>query len=245
MNKFRVLTIFMILATALMAEVNVFGPGGPAPAIAEVAKLYTEKTGIVVNITAGPTDKWANDAKTKGDLIFSGSEIMLDGFTKQFNLKESTALYLRPSVILVRKGNPKKIRGIKSLFNKGINVMVVQGAGQVGLWEDIAGRTKNVENINMLRDNMVFIAPNSALAVAEWKKDTTIDAWIIWNHWNDRTEGMSDIVEIESDYRIYRPTSVAFTRKGLLNKDAKGFYDFLSGQESEAIFKQHGWKKQY
>jgi len=248
MNKFILFTLFILcmnFSTVAAAQVNVFGPGGPAPAMTEVAKLYTEKTGIIVNIVAGPTGKWTNDAKSKGDLVFTGSEIMLDNFTSQFNLKDSKALYLRPSVILVRKGNPKNIKGMESLFQKGINVMVVQGAGQVGLWEDIVGRTKNIDNINIIRDNMTFIAGNSALAVAKWKNDVKIDAWIIWNHWHDRTQDMTDIVEIEPDYRMYRATSIAFTDKGLANKDAKAFYNFLDNKESQAIFKKHGWQKQW
>lgn len=247
-NFMKLYILFIIMfsvSTNIMAEVNVFGPGGPAPAMVAVAKLYTTKTGVKVNIIAGPTDKWATNAQSQGDLVFSGSEIMLDDFTSQFNLKNSKALYLRPSVILVRKGNPKNIKGIKSLFQKGMNIMVVQGAGQVGLWEDIVGRTKDINKINIFRENMVFIAKNSAVAVAEWKNRPTIDAWIIWNHWYDRTQDVTDMVEIESEYRIYRATSIAFTEKGVTNQDSKGFYDFLDSKEAQAIFKKNGWQKQW
>lgn len=53
----------------------------------------------------------------------------------QGQLVESTIepLYLRPAAILVRRGNPKRIRGFRDLLKPGMRVMVVSGAGQVGM----------------------------------------------------------------------------------------------------------------
>lgn len=46
----------------------------------------------------------------------------------------------------MRKGNPKNIKGFKDLAKSGVKVLVTHGAGQVGMWEDIAGRTENKKN---------------------------------------------------------------------------------------------------
>ena len=242
----RIIIFLIFLAVPAFAqEVTVFGPGGPAPAMKAAAAEFTKKTGIPVSVTAGPTDKWAADATGKGDLIFSGSENMLDNFIDKFSLQEIKALYLRPAAILVRKGNPKNIKGLTSLFQKDINVMVVQGAGQVGLWEDLVGRTEDVNNINLLRKNIKFTAKNSALALAAWKEDTSLDAWIIWNHWHLQNQDISDMVKIENKYNIYRAASIGFTSKGLQNEAAKEFYNYLDSPEAEKIFKTFGWQKKW
>lgn len=240
-----IIFLIFLAVPAFAQEVTVFGPGGPAPAMKAAAAEFTKKTGIPVSVTAGPTDKWSADAASKGDLIFSGSENMLDNFIDKFSLQEIKALYLRPAAILVRKGNPKRIKGLTSLFQKDINIMVVQGAGQVGLWEDLVGRTENVNNINLIRKNIKFTAKNSALALAAWKEDASLDAWIIWNHWHLQNQDISDMVKIEDKYNIYRATSIGFTSKGLQNEAAKEFYNYLDSPEAEKIFKTFGWQKKW
>ncbi|MFX5225904.1 AcfC family putative adhesin, partial [Acinetobacter baumannii] len=95
----------------------------------------------------GPTAQWSEKAKLDADIIYSGSEAMMSDFENAFSeqiIKDSVEpLYLRPAAILVRKGNPKNIKGFKDLAKSGVKVLVTHGAGQVGMWEDIAGRTGN------------------------------------------------------------------------------------------------------
>ena len=52
-----------------------------------------------------------------------------------FELKDSVPLYLRPVAILVRPGNPKRIRGLRDLLAPGMKVLTAAAAGQVGLCE--------------------------------------------------------------------------------------------------------------
>ncbi|WP_313464954.1 substrate-binding domain-containing protein, partial [Achromobacter sp.] len=151
MKSFRTFTGGMLAWACLAAapawaapDVNVYGPGGPAPAMKEAAAAFGKMHGVTVNITAGPTPAWADKAKQDADVLFSGAENMMSGFASAlpgvFDLRDARTLYLRPSAILVRPGNPKGISGFKDLLKPGIKVMAVSGAGQTGLWEDVAGR---------------------------------------------------------------------------------------------------------
>lgn len=54
-----------------IAAINIYGPGGPAPAMHEAAKQFEKNTGIEVNVTAGPTPQWAEKAKLDADIIYS------------------------------------------------------------------------------------------------------------------------------------------------------------------------------
>lgn len=241
-----------LLAPALLAGtasaddlVKLYGPGGPAPAMTAAAKAFTESTGTKVEVTAGPTDKWAEAAAADADIIFSGAENMLPAFAKAmpdlFDLSKAQPIYLRPSAILVRKGNPDGISGFADLLKPGMKVMTVGGAGQTGMWEDVAGRQGRIADVQALRANLIFPEPpNSAAAKETWTSDTSIDAWLIWNIWQVANPDVADLVEIEPEYRIYRPTSVVTTRHS--DGDAQAFIDFLTSDEGRTIFEEYGWQ---
>lgn len=141
-------------------DLNVYGPGGPAPAMKEAAEAFGKQRGIEVKVTAGPTPAWAEQARQNADVLFSGAENMMSGFAAAlpgvFDLRDARTLYLRPSAILVRPGNPKGIQGFKDLLKPGIKVMAVSGAGQTGLWEDVAGRLGDIETVRAFRANLVL-----------------------------------------------------------------------------------------
>lgn len=238
----------MFSAQIAAADISLFGPGGPAPAMKDAAAAFEKETGIAVKITAGPSSKWMEDAKTNADALFSGSQNMMDDFIAAHGaVLEDTVepLFLRPSAILVRKGNPKGIKGIKDLVERDLGLMVVDGAGQVGLWEDIVGRMRNVEAMAAFRANIDHLAPNSGAARETWKKDDSFDAWLIWNHWQIDNPDIADMVPTEPELTIYRDTSVARTEKGRDNDEVTRFIEFLKADAGAEIFAAHGWKRSF
>jgi accessory colonization factor AcfC len=96
-----------------------YGPGGPAPAMREAAKVFGESQGVAVEINAGPTPNWKEQAMQDADVIFSGSEYMRTDFTQKdlpalVDVGTVRTLYLRPSAIRVRPAIPKNSRGSKT-----------------------------------------------------------------------------------------------------------------------------------
>lgn len=134
------------------APLRVFGPGGPAPAMREAAAVFGQQHGLEVLVTAGPTPQWQDAAKVGAAMIYSGSEHMMSDFAQRFpelfDAQDALPLYLRPSAILVRKGNPKNIQGLSSLLQPGIKVISVAGAAicscqkpPTALWRNNNGKT--------------------------------------------------------------------------------------------------------
>jgi accessory colonization factor AcfC len=223
-----------------------YGPGGPAPAMREAAKEFGAKKGIVVEITAGPTLAWKDQAMKNADLIFSGSEYMMTDFVRKDlpGLVDSSTirtLYLRPSAILVRPGNPKGIKGIKYLVKPGIKILVAEGAGQVGMWEDVAGRTGDVKLVDGVRRNIGLFASNSAEAKKLWNSDMSYDAWLIWTIWQKESPASADLVNTETENTIYRSCGIAITTRSGQKVIAKDFADFVQSAEGQEIFKKWGW----
>lgn len=150
--------LFSLLAGVAHAQetIKAFGPGGPAPAMKETAAAFGAKENVKVEVIAGPTGEWLDKAKAEGDLIFSGSEVMMTDFVTAMDgqIVEATItpLYLQPSAILVRPGKPKRIKGFSDLLPRDFKVLVVNGAGPQGLWEDMVGRSGDIGKVNALSD---------------------------------------------------------------------------------------------
>ena len=87
---FKIISLFacaLWLAAAparAQGVINVYGPGGPAPAMQEAAKAFGAMNKVTVNVAAGPTPQWLDKAKQDADVIFSGAENM-------FRLREGLA----------------------------------------------------------------------------------------------------------------------------------------------------------
>lgn len=226
-----------------------YGPGGPAPAMKEAAEAFGKIRGNVkVEVTAGPTPTWKNSARKNADLIFSGAEYMMTDFVQKdlvglIDTATIRTLYLRPSAILVRPGNPKGINGVKDLAKPGLKVLVVQGAGQIGMWEDVAGRAGDVKLVDGVRRNIGFYAANSGEAKKRWGEDASFDAWLIWTIWQKESPALADVVATEAEYTIYRSCGIATSTRSTHKDLAKQFADFLQSPEGQAIFVRHGWLK--
>lgn len=240
--------MFVLFTTPLASAretLRLYGPGGPYPAMQEAAKTFGEANGISLEVTAGPTGKWLEKAKEDADLIYSGAEFMMTNFANAMEgrIVETTItpLYLRPSAILVRPGNPKGITGLKNLLEPGLKILVVNGAGQTALWEDVAGRLGNIGSVKALRNNIVTYAPNSAVAKKTWIEKNEIDVWLIWNIWQVSNKELADLVAMEKEYTIYRDCGVALTTQGLEKPLARKFVEYLQSKEGAGIFAKWGW----
>jgi accessory colonization factor AcfC len=225
---------------------RVYGPGGPAPAMREAASVFGARRHVTVEVSAGPTPAWRERAMQDADLIFSGAEYMMTDFVRHdlpglIDTRTIRTLYLRPSAVLVRPENPKGIRGIRDLAAPGLKLLVVEGAGQVGMWEDVAGRTGDVDLVRGVRRNIGTFAANSAEAKRLWNTDPSFDAWLIWTTWQRESPVTADLVAIEPANTIHRSAGIALSTRTEQAALATEFADFLQSTEGGAIFRKWGW----
>ncbi|CAM4191305.1 substrate-binding domain-containing protein [Flavobacterium weaverense] len=150
-------------------------------------------------------------------------------------------LYLRPSGLLVRPGNPKNIKDFDDIERAGLKIMVVNGAGQTGLWEGMAGKQGCIKTVKAVRKNIVNFASNSGEAKQYWIDHPEVDVWIIWNIWQVSNPNIADFVPVSKKYVLYRDAGVALTKTGSQKEDSKEFYKFLMSKEASPIFKKWGW----
>lgn len=255
MTSRRLLLALPLLAApatlrAQPAPIRAFGPGGPAPAMSAAATAFRTATGVPVEIVAGPTTNWAERVPGEADLLFSGAEYMMDEFVARWREVVEPAtrrtLFLRPSVLLVRKGNPRGITGLRDLLSRPpaeARILATGGAGQMALWEDVAGRTGDIALVRAMRERIVMVAPNTGKAQREWReKPDAYDVWLVWNHWQIAAPEHADIVEIEEPFRIWRAAGSVLTRRGAAREEVRRFDAFLAGPDGAAAFARFGWR---
>lgn len=233
-------------AAPAAAQLHVYGPGGPAPAMKEAAAVFQRQTGVAVTVTSGPTPEWIERARKDADIVYGGSDTMMTDFVRQLpdllRQQDVKPLYDRPAAILVRKGNPRRIKDFRDLARPGLRLLVVEGAGQNGLWEDLASRAGGIRFHRALRLNIVRFAKTSAEARTAWIEDQAIDAWVIWNIWQIENAELANQVRIERDILIWRPMAIAIATSTKQRESAARFAAFLEGDEGARIFRRHGWR---
>jgi len=243
------LSLFALPAAAL-AEINMYGPGGPHTALQEAAKLYTAKTGVKIVVNFGPQAKWNENAKKDADILFGASEQSALAITRdhgdRFDEKNIEPLALRKSILLVKKGNPKNIKGIKDLARPGIGIIVNDGGGKsntsgTGVWEDIAGRTGDIATVAAIRKNIKVFTPNSGSSRKALETMDGADVWITWADWAISNPGIGEAVAIEPEYVILRDMNINVRKDA--DKETRDFAKWLHSAEAEPALKKFGWFK--
>lgn len=226
-----------------MDTLYVYGPGGPFAPIQECAQLYGKQHGIFIKVVAGPQQVWLKEATEHADLFFGGAEYMLTQFATEHPelvVPESRSeLYMRTAAILVRPGNPKNIKSLKDLGRPGIQILDVNGAGQMGLWEDLAGKQKL---IGAIQQNIRKTFANSALGIAAWNADNSYDAWITFESWHNRLPEVTSLVNLPVAQTVYRGTPVVLSSKSRHADLTKDLVKFMRSQQGHKIFIKWGWK---
>lgn len=136
----------------------------------------------------------------------------------------------------------QNIKSFEDILKDNVNVMVVDGAGQVGLYEDMALKDGKRENLVKLRKNIKVYAKNSKIAIDEWNNNPNIDALIIWSHWAKVLGDKALFIE-DKKAAVYCTAEIIPTKKGLQNKQALEFVKFIQSKEAQKIWKKHAWNE--
>ena len=226
--------------------VRLYGAGGPDTAFKKVAEVFHKETGIDVEITAGPEPTWSKKAQADADILWGTAEeditALLETY-KDFSSSNVTPIYIRPTIIAVKKGNPKGIHGFEDLLKDGMRIVVTEGAGVAntsgtGTWEDVAGRAGKLEDIKKFRKNIIAFGKGSGAGYKAFAEQNA-DAWITWPDWPITHADQAEIVTLSDERTIWRDVNVVVAADA--DPQAKQFLDFLESDRGAAIMKTEGW----
>jgi accessory colonization factor AcfC len=160
-----------------------------------------------------------------------------------FSSKDVEPVYLRPAIIAVKAGNPRRIQRFEDLLQPGIRIVVTEGSGiantsGTGIWEDIAGRLGKLEDVKRFRRNIVAFSTGSGASFKAFK-ELDADAWITWPEWVVDNPKVLQAVPIASDRSIWRDLNMALSSSA--DPQAALFLRFLISDEAQKLMRKAGY----
>lgn len=218
-----------------------YGSGSAEAGLREASVAFGNERGVMVVFKSGPVAAWKDQATRDGDIIFADSQLMMNNFVHgglQSVIDPATVrtLSLHPSFILVRKGNPKKIRSVRDLTKPGLRLLMI--AEPEGRWEDTARRAGGEGLVQALRRNLEHAPATAAEAQALWESDQGYDAWL------DLRPGQAESPKVISrqEATTYRACALALTSRTPQKDLAQEFIDFVFSGQGEEIFSRSSGK---
>lgn len=225
-------------------HLKAFSTGLPAIPLREAANSFEKIHGVKFEIVAGPVEEWLTRVQRgEGDLVSVGAEYMMDDLQEEFGLiipETRITVGYRRSVIIVRKGNPKGIKGIEDLVERDdIKLLVCRGACQRGIWDDVASKIMATDRI---RGKIVEYGSGCLDTYRRWlKSEGLIDAAIVWNVYGVVWPSDCDVIELPRDLQVYRSTNVAVLKATKNEQLARKFIEFLKTDAGKEAYRKWGW----
>ena len=226
--------------------IRLYGACGPQNALRKVADAWERSNDLKVRITCGPEPSWSQQAQLDADIIWGTSEQSMTAFLQSFSgfpSKDVTPIYLRPAIIAVKTGNPRRIQRFEDLLQPGIRIVVTEGSGiantsGTGVWEDIAGRLGKLEDVKRFRRNIVDFSTGSGASFKAFQQ-LDADAWITWPEWAVDNPKILQAIPISSDRSIWRDLNMALSTSA--DPEAKSFLRFLVSDEAQQLMRSAGY----
>ncbi|MDH3997439.1 MAG: molybdate ABC transporter substrate-binding protein [Desulfuromonadales bacterium] len=241
------LIILLALAAPVLAAttqpVVVFAGTASQPPLEEAAKAFEEKTGIPVVLHLGGSGAMLSQIRLtgQGDLYIPGSPDYMDK-AKDFGLvtdNVSRLAYLIPA-ILVAKGNPHRITGLKDLTRPGLRIGLADPESVcVGLYAVELLETNGIAE--KVKPNVHGMVESCAKAAAMIPLNL-VDVVLGWREFAPWNREVMDVVLIKGEeiprlaYIPAAPLLHSHNPKG-----AAAFIAFLKSSEGQAFFEKWGY----
>lgn len=231
---------------SLDGVIKLYGACGPQNALRKVADAWERSKGAKVKIICGPEPSWSKQAQLDADIIWGTSEQSMTAFLQSFPSfpsKNVVPIYLRPAIIAVKTGNPRRIQKFADLLQPGIRIVVTEGSGiantsGTGTWEDIAGRLGNLEDVKRFRRNIVAFSTGSGASFKAFK-ELDADAWITWPEWAVDNPKVLQAIPISSNHSIWRDLNIALSSSA--DPQASSFIQYLISDEAQKLMRSYGY----
>jgi len=213
---------------------------GIRTAVAETVEAFEKKHNVSIEADYAGSNILLSRIKLteRGDLYMPGDIRYVEQAEREGLISSyQNACYFIP-VILVRRSNPKNVRGVADFTREGL---------RVGLGDPEACAIGKVTNEILQRNginpaeierNVVF----RSLTVNELGvhiKAGRIDATIVWDAIAAQYPDDGEIVLIPKDKNIISTVPIAVLRSSKHPKEAEAFQEFVLSDEGQAIFARH------
>jgi len=216
-----------------------FCGAGIRPPVAEVAELFEQEHGVTVQCDYAGSEVLLSRIKlSQGDLFMPGDMHYVD-VAEQEGLITSkrTVCYFVP-VILVQKGNPHNIRGLRGLLQPGIEIglgdpeacAIGRVTAKILAKNDISA--EDIERNVKARSLTVYELGN-------YIKLKSLDAVIVWDAVAAYYPDSAEAVPIPREQNVTSTVAVAVLKSSEQPELAARLADFFASRRARAIFAKH------
>lgn len=267
MNIFRVCMAILTLALILLFSCSKTDPNAPVlcyvggtmrPVMEAMKKEYEAKTGKKIAFDQGESGQLIIRIlqTRKGDLFVCHDPFQAELKNKGMEETFWTMANIKP-VIVVTKGNPKKISSLKNLGDKGLKLILTHPMySTMGHLVPLMG--ERAGNWTAIKANVISETRSGGEA-ANAVILGTADAAIVWNAVAFLRTDKLDTVSIEPEYHLKNGidavTSATFGSMDMGNirvtistlkcsknpAAAKAFAEFAASSETKSIWKEYGF----
>ena len=210
-------------------------------AMVELTERFAETHKVAFEISNGGSGdlvRLIQNSKT-GDIFFPGAESFIDQLKKTGEVIETAVVGENKAALVVAKGNPRKVQGLKDLSNPGLNVILARAAsGSIGKESEVI--LENAGLLDDVLDNVLFFTTDSVdlvSAIISGKADVTIN----WRATAALKEnrGHMDIINIpEAKAERLVFGLLKYSKNARLARD---FMAFATSPVGKEIFQRHGF----
>jgi molybdate transport system substrate-binding protein len=175
----------------------------------------------------------------QADLFMPGDVWYVDRLQQLSGSVESkTAMAYFVPVIIVAKGNPKGIAGLRDLFREDVSAAVGNPrACQIGR---ITGEILAKEGLDVAR-----LKAKQSLTVNElgvWVKSGNADAAIVWDAIAANVADSTEVIEIPKDRNVISRVAIALLTTSESKAAAREFIAFAAGPRGREILAEKGYR---
>jgi molybdate transport system substrate-binding protein len=224
-------------ATTLLVHAG----AGIRPPLDELGRAFTKETGVRVDYSYKGSGCLLADIcfSKKGDVYIPGEVFYVDQAKQRGFIEESKVVAQMATVIIVQKGNPKNIKGLKDLTKSGMRV----GIGDPDAVA-VGRAAKQVLVKSKLLKQVEKNIASRALNVVELGigvKLKHLDAAFVWDATAHLFTGDVEMVEIPDEWRVDCPIPVAVLNLSSHQREAERYMNFLATEEAQKVFVRHGY----
>jgi molybdate transport system substrate-binding protein len=214
---------------------------GLQPAMDEIGQVYFQRTGVRVDFSYAGAGMLLSTLMTtrRGDLYIPGEAYYVDQAAKHGFIAEDEPICYMTPVIGVRKGNPKRVTGIKDLARPGLRVAIGDPeAIAIGpMTERILQRAGIFDTVERSIHMKAACVPELANALVTH----SADAGVIWDVMAFQNRKHVDSVCIDPKYNEVSEVLVSRLTCSKHPEEARKLMEFIASEEAAAIFHKHGY----
>ncbi len=210
----------------------------------EIARTFEQREAVKITLAQGGSEDLYQTLKKSGvgDLYLPGEPTFRSKYLSEGLLGEMLNVGYNQLALVVKKGNPKKIKGDpRELLRK--DVMMIIGNAESG---SVGKETKDVLEAAGLYekalDAAVFLAPDSRALNASMKKGEA-DVMLNWRATAFFPDNASAMDVVDLNPKLAKPQALLLNLLTFSkNKDmTRRFMAFTAGEDGQAIFRKWGF----